>query len=72
MKSLTIPGIFTSNGFFAVLFIALSIAFYKKGRQNSGPNSGTDKRSFILSLISFIAGIIMLVFYIIQLSGVFG
>jgi hypothetical protein len=68
MKSIIIDGIFTSNGFFAMIFLALALTLFLDARKNSTKSSGIDKKTYILSLISFLSGMAMLVIYILQIA----
>lgn len=70
MQSILLDGIFTTNGFFAMIFFALAYALFRDARKNSVRFSLVDKKSYILSLVSFLSGLVLLVMYIIQLIKV--
>ena len=70
MESIVNAGIFTSQGFFAAIFLGVGLYLLTRGSLNRNPNTRTDKRIYIFGIVSLIAAAAFMATYVVQLKGV--
>lgn len=70
MKSIVYPGIFTSHGFLAAVFVAFGLSLIFKAVNKQSEFARSDKKLYVAGGFSVLLGLVFSIMYVMQIKSI--